>query len=235
MKDMKIKQPKSLTEMVVARLRKAIVDGEIGLGENISEEKLAESFGVSRTPAREALAQLQLQGLVTVQSKRGSFVFTPTIQDVERICEYRKMLETGAARIAVGHNKGALLVSLRRILSSMAQAMEHGDIVAYGQLDTDFHQAFFDHCGNSYVCDAYQLVSGRIAALRTHLTRPAASLREQSFAEHQTFIELLDQENFADFERLVMQHVDRTGEIYVGALGEGTGDEKHTPIFQIIK
>lgn len=235
MRHMKINQPKSLTEMVVARLRQAIVDGEIGLGENISEEKLAESFGVSRTPVREALAQLQLQGLVTVQSKRGSFVFTPTIQDVERICEYRKMLEVGAARIAISHNKGELLASLHSILVSMEQAIERGDVVVYGQLDTAFHQAFFDHCGNSYVCDAYQLVSGRIAALRTHLTRPVASLREQSFNEHHAFVELLNQEDFAGFERLVMQHVDRTGDIYVGALGEDAIKDKCFPVFQIIK
>ena len=50
MKQMRIEQPKSLAEMVAIRLRKAIIDGEIGLGENIAEEKLAESFGVSRTP-----------------------------------------------------------------------------------------------------------------------------------------------------------------------------------------
>ena len=62
--DMKIEMPKSLTEMVMARLEQAIVDGEFGLGEAISEETLAKTFGVSRTPVREALIRLESTGLI---------------------------------------------------------------------------------------------------------------------------------------------------------------------------
>ena len=91
----KVEQPKSLTEIVTDRLRQAIIDGEFGLGEAISEETLAASFGVSRTPVRDALMQLQLAGLVVVQSKRGSFVFRPSLADAVALCDYRTMLEIG--------------------------------------------------------------------------------------------------------------------------------------------
>ncbi|KRB01231.1 hypothetical protein ASD83_06860 [Devosia sp. Root685] len=221
MKEMKLEQPKSLSQMVAVRLRKAIIDGEIGLGQNIAEEKLAESFGVSRTPVRDALIQLEQQGLVVIQSKRGSYVFTPTAQDVVRICEYRKMIEVNAMAFAVKRNKAALTKRLREVTDAMGTAMRQSDAVTYGQLDTDFHQAFVDWSGNPYVQDAYQLVSGQIAALRTHLTRPLEHLRELSFGEHQSFIELVAAEDFAGFQHLMTAHVDRTGEIYVAALSEG--------------
>jgi DNA-binding GntR family transcriptional regulator len=222
MKDMKIEQPKSLAEMVAVRLRKAIIDGEIGLGENISEEKLAESFGVSRTPVRDALIQLEQQGLVVIQSKKGSFVFTPTAQDVILICEYRKMLEVNAVEFAIRRNKDVLLSRLREVIAAMDTAMKSSDAVAYGQLDADFHQAFVDCSGNPYVVEAYQLVSGQIAALRTHLTKPIERLRELSFIEHKALVDLVKTEDYGGFRNLLNGHVDRTAEIYVTALTGGS-------------
>lgn len=229
MKQMRIEQPKSLAEMVAIRLRKAIIDGEIGLGENIAEEKLAESFGVSRTPVRDALIQLEQQGLVVIQPKRGSFVFTPTAQDVVLICEYRKTIEVKAMQLAVARNKETLLKRLQELVEAMDGAMRRSDPVGYGRLDTDFHQAFVDCAGSPYFVDAYALVSGQIAALRTHLTRPIEHLRELSFSEHKAFIGLVRGEDFTGFQSLMDTHVDRTGEIYVTALSEGDDDRDKIP------
>ncbi|SMQ85444.1 transcriptional regulator, GntR family [Devosia lucknowensis] len=224
MKQMRLEQPKSLAEMVAVRLRQAIIDGEIGLGESIAEEKLAESFGVSRTPVRDALIQLEQQGLVVIQPKRGSFVFSPTAEDVTFICEYRKMIEVHAMKFALGRNKGELMARISDVTAAMGAAMQSHDAVSYGKLDTDFHQAFVDCSDNPYVQDAYQLVSGRIAALRTHLTRPIEHLRQLSFTEHQKLVELVAAEDIDGFGRLMDAHVDRTGEIYVVAL-TGAGED----------
>ncbi len=218
MKDMKLEQPRSLAEMVAVRLRSAIIDGEIGLGESIAEEKLAESFGVSRTPVRDALVLLQMQGLVTVQPKRGSFVFIPTVEDVVLLCEFRKLTEVNAMELAVRRNKARLAASLRATIAAMSQAREHNDAVLYGKLDTNFHQAFVDFSGNPFIADAYALVAGQIAALRHHLTRPIESLREISFAEHNQFVDLVEQSDVKGFRELMDLHVDRTSAIYVNAL-----------------
>lgn len=82
MPDLRVEQPKSLVTIVEERLRNAIIDAEMGFGESLSEEALSEALGVSRTPVREALARLQLQGLVTIVPKKGTFVFAPTEEDV---------------------------------------------------------------------------------------------------------------------------------------------------------
>src|SRR6185503_16160600 len=77
----------ALASLVEERLRDAIMYGALGLGEAISEDRLATMLGVSRTPVREALTALQLQGLVVIQPQRGSFVFEPTERDLAEICE----------------------------------------------------------------------------------------------------------------------------------------------------
>ena len=74
MRSLKLDTPKSLSQRVMQRLRQAIIDGEFALGAAISEEMVANSFGVSRTPVREAMGLLQAQGLVVIRPQVGSFV-----------------------------------------------------------------------------------------------------------------------------------------------------------------
>lgn len=222
MKDsLKISQPKSLTEMVFNRLRQAIVDGVFALGENISEEKLAEALGVSRTPVRDALTQLQLMGLVSVRPKRGTFVFEPNEQDVISICEYRFMLEAHAVRLALQKDPRGFLNALNESIMEMAKAMELGDAVAYGRADTRFHQCFFDWCGNSYVQDAFKLAEGRIAALRTILTSPVHERRLESFEEHRKMVALMAKNDLKNLEKIFRSHIDRTLAVHLDALRSG--------------
>lgn len=220
MKNLRIEQPRSLADIVADRLRKAIIDGDFGLGEAIREEMLAETFGVSRTPVRDALIQLEQQGLVRIQSKRGSSVFSPSVADVARICDYRKMIELNALAMALERDRKGLIARLEKVIADMDEARDRGDAVAYGHLDTAFHQAFVDFSGNPYVIDAYQLVSGPIAALRTHLTRPIEQLREQSLREHKLFLEHARAGDLDSVRTLMDHHVDRTAEIYISVLTE---------------
>ena len=92
----KIETPKSLAIQVGQRLREAIIDGQFALGEMIPEETLAATFGVSRTPVREALNQLQSLGLVIVRPQRGSYVFKASEADVAALCQFRCVIEPRA-------------------------------------------------------------------------------------------------------------------------------------------
>lgn len=218
MKSLKIKQPKLLAQLVVERVRQAIIDGDFALGEQISEERLAESLGVSRTPVRDAMIRLQLQGLVSIQPKRGTFVFDPVPQDVIDVCRFRKMLETGAIRLALGHARAALVKDLQVIVVRMRDALADGDAVAYGRLDSSLHQCFVNHSGNPYIRDAYDLVSGQIAALRTTLTSPAHDLRRISFGEHERFLAMATDNQSDAFCELLGAHIDRTEDVFAATL-----------------
>ncbi len=215
--DMKIEMPKSLTEMVMARLEQAIVDGEFGLGEAISEDTLARTFGVSRTPVRDALTALQRSGLVVVMPKRGSFVFQPSLADTAALCAYRFLLEREGLRLSHAVARAGTLAAMNAALSAMEASLT-ADAVAYGRADTRFHQAFLDQCGNPYLAEAYRLASGKVAAMRTHLTAHVEERRIHSLDEHRRMIALFDAGRLDALFALLAEHIDRTRQVYEDAL-----------------
>src|SRR5579862_412788 len=91
-------QSEALWERVVAALRRAIVIGELQPGAHLKEPLLAQRFGVSRLPVREAIAQLDREGLVRIEPRRGAFVIGVTEEDISDVYECRLMLETVAVR-----------------------------------------------------------------------------------------------------------------------------------------
>ena len=210
MKKFDIVAPRSLTEIVALRLREAIIDGDFQLGEMISEESLAQSFGVSRTPVRDALTLLQTTGLVDIRAKRGSYVFQPTEDDIRAICDFRVVLEVHAARLTHALDKKALLADLKAVLAQMVAADAADDSRQYGRADSSFHEALFTRCGNSYVRDAYKLLSGRVAALRTNLSRQFGDARAVSLGEHRKMIALIDRGDFDALQTLLATHAGRT-------------------------
>lgn len=221
MPDLKVEQPKSLVAIVEERLRDAIVDAEMRLGETLSEEALSEALGVSRTPVREALARLQLQGLVTIVPKKGTFVFAPTEEDVSELCVFRYMLETQALRECMSKAREAALAAMKNGLAAMEVAQASGTRRDYARADTVFHEVFFQHCGNRYLGNAYRGVSGRVAALRTHLSVPLEGEQERSMAEHHLMVEAFAAGRLADLDSILHRHIMRAWDAYADVLRGG--------------
>jgi DNA-binding GntR family transcriptional regulator len=218
MRSFKLDTPKSLSRKVMLRLRQAIIEGELKLGEVIAEEKLAQSFGVSRTPVREAMSQLQSQGLVVVRPQVGSFVFTPSAADITAICTFRIVIEPKAAELAFRHDRDGAVAAMLSAIAAMQQAMAAKDNIAYGRADTALHDALFAHCGNHYLVESYQLVAGRVAALRTNLSSPIDIRTPASFDQHRTLLRLFERGEFAAFETLMTSHITSSGRTYAQAL-----------------
>src|SRR3546814_2324752 len=108
-----LQRPKSLTTLAVDEIRGRIVRGELGLGAPLSENALALELGVSKTPIREALLQLKMEGLVSIQPQRGSFVFDMTVEEIRQLGELRATLEVTALELAMQRNRAALVGALR--------------------------------------------------------------------------------------------------------------------------
>ncbi|MDP9899283.1 GntR family transcriptional regulator [Variovorax ginsengisoli] len=218
LKAMRLQPTNSLATQVAVRLRQAIIEGELALGALIPEEALAESFGVSRTPVREAINQLQLQGLVYVRPQVGSFVFRPSADDVAALCQFRCVIEPKAAELAYSNAKFATVEAMEQSIESMESALARHDTVSYGHADTALHDALFENCGNVYLQEAYRLAAGKIAALRTNLSAPLDVERPESFEEHKKFVRLFIKGDLAAFAALVVEHVRGSGKAYVHAL-----------------
>ena len=218
MRSLKLDVPKSLSQRVMLRLRQAIIDGEFALGAAISEEMVANSFGVSRTPVREAMGQLQAQGLVVIRPQVGSFVFTPSANDITALCAFRIALEPKAAEFAFRHDRDGAIATLSEAIAAMEPAVEAKDNIAYGRADAAFHEGLFAHCGNRYLAESYQLVSGRVATLRTNLSSPIDVQTPESFEQHRTLLSLFERGDFVDFEKLMTTHITSSGLTYARAL-----------------
>lgn len=219
-----IERPPSLTSIVAERLRNSIVDGTIELGTLLSEKVLGEQYGTSKTPVREAIAQLQAQGLVEVLPQRGWIVFQPDVEQVRELCEVRLELELIAFRLSMERNRDAFEQSLTAIVKKMGAVYDVERPLAYQRLDNAFHQAFFDHCGNSLLVKAYALFSPRIGALRTHLSTPQPSLLERSLSEHRELARLVKKGDRKRALEILRKHIDRTQERHSALL---RGTNKH--------
>lgn len=220
-----IERPQSMSGEVAGRIREAIIAGDLGLGEEVSERQLAERLGVSKTPVREALAQLRLEGLVRFSPPRGLTVFTLSAEEIREMCELRQALEAGALKFAMRRNPEALLSSLADVLDQMTASLDAGDIRAYLTADTLFHLRFLEHCGNSHLLETYRMHVGKIAALRTHLAQKPQHT-EKSFHEHKVIVDLLGKGDVAASLDILDQHIDRTKRTYSSTIEDIAAADK---------
>lgn len=187
---MSARQRGGLTLRVTERLRRAILDGEVELGDALSEDKLATRLGVSRSPVHEALTALEQQGLIDIKPQRGSFVFLPTQADIEKLCEFRRMIEIEALSLAMKRRRSETLDALKAAADDMQSAVKAGDRLRSAHADTAFHEAAIDNSDNAYLIAAYKLVSGKVSALRSH--RSTEPIRDAASREHFTIIAQLE-------------------------------------------
>lgn len=196
----------ALASLVEERLRDAIMYGELGLGEAISEDRLATMLGVSRTPVREALTALQLQGLVVIQPQRGSFVFEPTEKDLAEICEYRRFIESQAMSLAAKRARGETVAAMKAAQAEMDAAEASGDLAAAARADAAFHNAFLEHCGNRLLVQAYTIVSGRVGAIR-FLARRSSGTKSHASRQHRAIIAALRAGDTAEAGGILSVHI----------------------------
>jgi len=216
---MTLTRPKSLRELALEHLRGRIVGGELKMGQVLSERGISDELGVSKSPVREALAQLRDEGLVTIEPQKGARVFTLTEHEVNQICDFRQTIETAAFELALKRNQKALSSDMIRIVKDMSAARKSGDEAKYLELDTAFHQAIFKNCENDYLSASYDRYVGKIAALRTHLSA-LPQHTQLSFEEHIGLAEAVQKSDLEEIRRLLSEHIDRTRQTYASSIKE---------------
>lgn len=184
-----ILRPRSLTAIVVDQIRDLIITGKLGLGEQLSENTLAEQLGVSRTPVREAFLRLETERLVEVRPQRGTFVFHFDADELREISELRQVLETGALRIALSRDRDGVIAALAAAVEAAEPVLADGP-EAYQVHDTAFHETLIRATENRELIDAYARISGRIRTIRYRLTRTRDQIAG-SQRDHRSCLELM--------------------------------------------
>ncbi len=143
----------STAAWLAAELRRAIVRGELHDGQALPQDELAARFGVSKIPGREALVQLQAEGLVTLIPHRGATVAALSAPEVAEIYAMRIALETLALRHAVTNLTSADLVRLEGLITIME---DERDPLAWSELNREFHARLYAPCRMPRLLDAIQ-------------------------------------------------------------------------------
>ncbi len=176
--------------MIAGEIEELIFGGTYGDGARLDEAALAERFGVSRTPIREALQKLSLSGLVTQIPRRGVFVRQPGPVELMEMFEVMAELEAAAARLAALRISDAALADLRVANAKCQGAVEAQDHAAYYLENERFHQIIYEQSGNAFLRAEALRLHRRLRPFRRQQLRLRGRLA-QSMAEHEEIVAAL--------------------------------------------
>lgn len=198
-------------------LRDSIIRGELVPGRKVSETEIASELGVSRTPAREALAMLREEGLVEIIPQLGTFVTLLSERAVMDALFARTALECAAIRVAVQRVGPADLVELHANLEEQVIAVAAEDIVAFDELDQGFHRQLCELSGHSVAWSLTRLVRGQLDRARELGLRELRELCELSDAHH-GIAEAVAAKDPDEAEERLRRHLDGLGGYLVPTL-----------------
>jgi DNA-binding GntR family transcriptional regulator len=210
------RQYKTAQSMVTAGLREAILSGALKGGEPIRQEDVATRFGVSRIPVREALRQLEGEGLVAFYPHRGAVVSELSKKEVQELSEIRIALETLAIRVAIPQLTQDDLQKAEEILEWADQ--EQDLITKWGEFNWRFHSALYAPADRPHLLNMiHKLHTNFERYLRVYVL--ALEYEEQGQEEHRQLFELCKSGNVGDAEELLTQHIKGVSKILLVHLG----------------
>lgn len=203
----KLLKPLPLRDLVYDSLRNELLRGTFTSGQRITEQEIALSLGVSRTPVREALSLFRKQGLLE-QSHGGAYVFTtPSVQQVEDVFEIRRVLEPLAARKAVKNCTDEDIARLEKIIEQEAALVDEDDPSDTFIYNIEFRHTFFHLCGNDRLATLIDEFMDHIFFLGI-VTLKKRSVREIVIAGQHTLVEGLKKGDEDYMEQLLKDYLD---------------------------
>jgi|SoiMethySBSTD1v2_1073268.scaffolds.fasta_scaffold205354_2 DNA-binding GntR family transcriptional regulator len=193
---------------LLARIRELVLGDDYAPGTALSEVRLAEHFDVSRTPVREALKQLQVEGLVEIRPKVGTFVRQITRREIVEMFEVKEVLEGMAARLMARRGQVPELDVLRANLERSEIATQHDDGATYAALVHEFHQTIIRGSDNRKLAEHYTGLMNQLSYHRMVLrsvTHPGRL--DRSCAEHRRILELITEKDGVGAELAMRDHV----------------------------
>ncbi|ACX53173.1 transcriptional regulator, GntR family [Ammonifex degensii KC4] len=222
----KLDNYKPLRDVVFESLREAIIKGILKPGERLMELQLAEELGVSRTPVREALRKLELEGLVVMLPRRGAYVAGLSAKDIADIFEVRAALEALAAGLAAERITEEELEALERSLVELAEVMETNDLEAIVSLDTRFHEIIYRASRNDRLVQIISNLQDQIHRFRlTTLSRPGRT--RETIEEHKKIVEAISERQAELAAQLAREHIENAeSNLLASLLQEGENDSR---------
>jgi DNA-binding GntR family transcriptional regulator len=184
----------------------AILSGVYPGGSLITEGGLSRELGMSRTPVREALVRLEVEGLVTMHPRRGAVVTTFSMDEVEDVLEARVVVENHTARRSFAH-RASLLPAVEEAHAAMRRTMRARDTAAFTAADRLFHERIVDAAGNAVLSSVYRTLRERQTLFTSVIVRGRADRMQAAIAEHERILETLRGDDLEAFCAAVNDHL----------------------------
>ncbi|PTM44944.1 GntR family transcriptional regulator [Sphingomonas aerolata] len=198
------------TGLLSDRIRNALTDaissGELAPGTMLDEQQLADRYGASRTPVREALRQLATSGMVEVRPRRGVIVRHVTAEEVMDMFETMAELEAVCVRLATYRITPLERSRLLRVHEASEAAVVAGDVDAYDALNREFHEAIYRAAHNDFLADQAIAVRTRLNAFRRMQLRQDRRL-VSSRAEHDAVMRAIAEGDGDEAARRMRAHM----------------------------
>ena len=196
-----------LRDVVFNTLRQAILRGELQPGERLLEIHLANKLGVSRTPIREAIRKLELEGLVLMIPRKGAVVAEITEKSLRDVLEVRRALEELAMKLACEKILDEEIEELKVAAKEFENALKTGDVTVYAEADVKFHDIIYRTTDNQRLIQLLYNLREQMYRYRVEYLKREDS-HETLLAEHQYIIETLIKRDADEAVKAVCAHID---------------------------
>lgn len=215
-----------LREAVCESLREAIRSGLLPPGARLMEIQVAEELGVSRTPVREAVRKLEQEGYVIMMPRRGTYVASMSIRDVNEIFEIRTALESLSNGLAAERITAEELEKLQRLLVMIGGFMKEGNIEKIVETDIEFHDLLYQAARNARLVGIISNLREQLTRFRT-LSMSYPGRLEATLDEHRTMVEAIANGDVRAAKRAAERHMERSEQTLLKAMdtnGKPTAD-----------
>ena len=206
MLNINMQQHKPLRELVYEELRLLIMTGKIKPGTRMMEIDLAESMGVSRTPVREAIRQLEKDGLVTIEPRKGAYVSDISPEDLDNMLVVREPLEGLATYLATQFMSDEEIEEIVAVNDEYEAALRDGDREKLINTDTLFHNLITKGSHNQYLIDILQDLQEQVLRFR-YIYFKSNKRAEDVVNEHRMILNALKARNTEEARRFSVEHI----------------------------
>ena len=196
-----------LRDVVFITLRQAILKGELAPGERLMEIRLANMLGVSRTPIREAIRKLELEGLVVMIPRRGAEVAGISEKSLRDVLEVRRSLEELAMDLAVQRMDSGRMEELEKAQAEFVEAISASDLIRIAQADENFHDVIYAGTENEKLVQMLNNLRDQMYRYRLEYIKDTGK-RQILKVEHERMMDALRHRDREKAKRTAREHID---------------------------
>ncbi|WP_438335098.1 GntR family transcriptional regulator [Clostridium cochlearium] len=198
--------PRPAREIILEELRSAIFDKKLKEGDRLVENNIAKSMGVSRTPVREALRQLEIEGLAINIARKGTLVKGISKEDIMEIYDIREVLEGLAVRGACLNISRKEIFRLKEIIKIMRKSINENDTDKYIKSHNEYNRIILDASKNKRLVSNLEYIYEYLKSMRK-VTLSNEVRREKALLEHNSIVEAIEKGDEVLAEKLARDHV----------------------------